>query len=99
MSLSPLLHDNKTAVIDALSMTYVNFDEQKDENLILNILAVLDDTGKSLAEAESRFESDAVYGVRMLLLSAYFQGVNSVKATVAIFEKLDRQNELGWLAK
>ena len=82
----------------ALINHYPAFSATPNNQLVTDIVAILNDPSKNHVEHGSSFESDAVFQIRRLLLETFSYGVVSVKTVVCLFSKLNRADELGWLA-
>lgn len=84
-------------VVEVLRKHYANFDEEAHASAVENIVTLIQNETMRFVDVEEGFESDAAYLTRMVLLQVFRHGVSSVKATVDIFNALERGPELGWL--
>lgn len=85
-------------VVEVLRKYYAKFNEEAHGTTVSGIVALLQNESMRFVDVEEGFESDAAYLTRMALLELFRHGVSSVKATVDLFNALERGAELGWLA-
>lgn len=85
-------------VLEVLHKHYANFNEETHGSTVVAIVTLLQNETMRFMDVEEGFESDAAYLTRMALLELFRHGVSSVKATIDIFNALERGPELGWLA-
>ena len=84
-------------VLNVLGETYDKFGFRGERTLIHDIVCLLDDKNHNTVRRRGE-PSYAAHEIHNLLWSRYRDRLESVIATVELFEAINRSRELGWIA-